>query len=200
MGCSSEGFVLDGIGKLIDGWLDTGDLARVDDEGFVYLTGRAKDLIIRGGHNIDPVMIEDALLAHPDVTGAAAVGRPDEHAGEVPVAYVTVTPGSSVTTQELEEWAARQVGERAAAPKSVTIVEAIPVTGVGKPYKPVLRADAARIAIREALGRFDDIEDVDAGVDDGAVVVTVTVGPSADHTAVRDELDRYTVTSRITER
>src|SRR5262249_14199154 len=71
-----------------DGWLDTGDLGQVDAGGFVYLTGRAKDLIIRGGHNIDPRVIEDALLAHPAVRGAAAVGRPDRHSGEVPVAYV----------------------------------------------------------------------------------------------------------------
>ena len=76
----------DGIVR--DGWLDTGDLGQVDDGGFVYLTGRAKDLIIRGGHNIDPRVIEDALLAHPAVRAAAAVGRPDRHSGEVPVAYV----------------------------------------------------------------------------------------------------------------
>ena len=76
----------DGIVR--DGWLDTGDLGQVDAGGLVYLTGRAKDLIIRGGHNIDPKVIEDALLAHPAVRAAAAVGRPDRHSGEVPVAYV----------------------------------------------------------------------------------------------------------------
>ena len=72
-----DGPVLDGLGKLREGWLDTGDLARVDDDGFVHLVGRAKDLIIRGGHNIDPAVIENALLAHPAVTAAQAVGRPD---------------------------------------------------------------------------------------------------------------------------
>ena len=71
-----DGPVLDGLGKLREGWLDTGDLARVDDDGFVHLVGRAKDLIIRGGHNIDPAVIENALLAHPAVTAAQAVGRP----------------------------------------------------------------------------------------------------------------------------
>ena len=80
--------------KLRDGWLDTGDLGAVDDEGFVRLAGRAKDLIIRGGHNIDPATIEDALLAHPAVAAAGAVGRPDAHAGEVPVAFVALTPGA----------------------------------------------------------------------------------------------------------
>ncbi|MGO9192400.1 MAG: AMP-binding protein, partial [Streptosporangiaceae bacterium] len=76
----------DGIVR--DGWLDTGDLGQVDAGGFVSLTGRVKDLIIRGGHNIDPRTIEDALLAHPAVAAAAAVGRPDRHSGEVPVAYI----------------------------------------------------------------------------------------------------------------
>ena len=89
-----DGPVLDGLGKLRDGWLDTGDLARVDADGFIHLAGRAKDLIIRGGHNIDPAVIENALLAHPAVTAAQAVGRPDVHAGEVPVAFVTLTPGA----------------------------------------------------------------------------------------------------------
>jgi fatty-acyl-CoA synthase len=113
--CSAAGFVLDGNGKLVDGWLDTGDLGFIDAEGFVHLIGRAKDLIIRGSHNIDPATIEDALLAHSAVSGAAAVGRPDVHAGEVPVAYVTVRPGATVTPDELRTWAGKRVAERAAA-------------------------------------------------------------------------------------
>jgi fatty-acyl-CoA synthase len=157
----------------------------------VYLTGRAKDLIIRGGHNIDPAMIEEALLAHPDVTGAAAVGRPDVRAGEVPVAYVVVVPGATVTGDELFDWAATNVDERAAAPKSVTIIDALPVTAVGKPYKPGLRADAARAAIEEALEGAAGVEGVGAAVDDGAVVITVTVDSDADAEAIAATLDRY---------
>ena len=65
-------------------WFDTGDLGRIDADGYVWLTGRAKDVIIRGGHNIDPLGIEEALHAHPAVELAAAVGRPDAHAGEIP--------------------------------------------------------------------------------------------------------------------
>ena len=76
-----------------EGWLNTGDLGSVDADGFVYLTGRAKDLIIRGGHNIDPRVIEEALLRHPAVAAAAAVGRPDRHSGEVPAVYVVHRPG-----------------------------------------------------------------------------------------------------------
>lgn len=104
VGRDETGYVLDGLGKLRDGWLDTGDLARLDADGFVHLAGRAKDLIIRGGHNIDPAMIEDTLLAHPEVTAAGAVGRPDERSGEVPVAYVTLTPGATATEADLLAW------------------------------------------------------------------------------------------------
>ena len=83
-------------GIVHDGWLNTGDLGRVDPDGYVYLTGRAKDLIIRGGHNIDPRVIEDGLLRHPAVRAAAAVGRPDRHSGEVPVAYVVPSRAGAV--------------------------------------------------------------------------------------------------------
>ena len=104
----------DGIVR--DGWLDTGDLGQVDDGGFVYLTGRAKDLIIRGGHNIDPRVIEDALLAHPSVRAAAAVGRPDRHSGEVPVAYVVPAGPGPFDETELLAWAGTAIGEAAARP------------------------------------------------------------------------------------
>ena len=146
-----DGPVLDGLGKLRDGWLDTGDLARVDADGFIHLAGRAKDLIIRGGHNIDPAVIENALLAHPAVTAAQAVGRPDLHAGEVPVAFVTLAPGADATPEELRAWASEHVPEQAAAPKAVTVLDALPVTLVGKPFKPALRAEATREAVADAL-------------------------------------------------
>jgi fatty-acyl-CoA synthase len=197
---SEDTYLLDGLGKLNDGWLDTGDLARIDAEGFVYLTGRAKDLIIRGGHNINPAMIEEALLAHPDVTGAAAVGRPDVRAGEVPVAYVVVVPGATVTGDELLAWAAKSVDERTAAPKSVTIIDVLPITAVGKPYKLGLRADAARLAIEDALAEAGGVVGVDATVDDGAVVVTVTVDADADTEAITATLDRFALTWNIQER
>ncbi len=106
---SGAGRELHAGGKIKDGWLDTGDLASVDADGFIRLVGRAKDLIIRGGHNIDPATIEDALLEHPEVTAAAAVGRPDPHAGEVPVAFVTLTACSALTPDQLEAWAAEHV-------------------------------------------------------------------------------------------
>ncbi|KIU15481.1 acyl-CoA synthetase [Mycolicibacterium llatzerense] len=197
-GRSADGFVLDGNGKLVDGWLDTGDLAWIGDDDFVHLSGRAKDLIIRGGHNIDPVLIEDVLLAHPDVTGVAAVGRPDAHAGEVPVAYVTVRPEATVTPESLRQWAVERVAEAAATPKSVTVIDAIPLTAVGKPYKPALRADAARRAIMDALAGVPGVVDVEATVDDGSIVVTV--GTASDTDTITAILGRYALTWGIKER
>ena len=135
--------------KIKDGWLDTGDLGAVDVDGYVRLAGRAKDLIIRGGHNLDPAVIEDALLEHPAVSAAAAVGSPDAHAGEVPVVYVTVE--GAVGEDELRAWAVEHVPERAAAPRRVEIIDAIPVTAIGKPYKPELRRRATERAAREKL-------------------------------------------------
>jgi fatty-acyl-CoA synthase len=195
--CGSDGFVVDGQGKLVDGWLDTGDLACIDSDGFIHLTGRAKDLIIRGGHNIDPATIEDALLQHPDVTGAAAVGRPDTHAGEVPVAYVTLAPDCTVTGDQLCAWASEHVADKAAAPKVVTIIDTLPVTAVGKPYKPALRADAAYSAAIDALSGHAGIESLAATVENGSTVVTVTLNSSADQLAVEETLGRYPMTSRL---
>ncbi|QNJ92490.1 acyl-CoA synthetase [Mycolicibacterium fluoranthenivorans] len=197
VGHDGDEFRLDGLGALVDGWLDTGDLAMVDAEGFVHLRGRAKDLIIRGGHNIDPVTIEDALLTHPDVTGAAAVGRPDIHAGEVPVAYVTLTSPDAVSAEDLCSWATARVPERAAAPKLVTVVPDLPLTAIGKPYKLPLRADAARRAALDALAELPGIADVTAAMDGSAPVVTVTVDSSADRDAVATVLDQFTTAWRI---
>lgn len=196
-GCGSDGFVLDGRGKLVDGWLDTGDLAWIDADGFVHLTGRAKDLIIRGGHNIDPATIEDALLQHPYVTGAAAVGRPDTHAGEVPVAYVTLAAGCKISGDHLRTWASEHVADKAAAPKTVTIIDALPVTAVGKPYKLPLRADAAHAAAKAALADHTGIESVTAAVESGSPVVTVTINLSADRWAVEKVLGLYSMASRL---
>lgn len=152
VGHGADGPRMDTLGTVRDGWLNTGDLARVDADGFIHLRGRAKDLIIRGGHNIDPAVIEDALLAHPAVTGASAVGRPDPHSGEVPVAYVTLAPGETDTgADELIAFAARHVPERAAAPKDIIILAALPLTDIGKPSKVPLQLDATRRAFSSAL-------------------------------------------------
>lgn len=132
-----------------DGWLNTGDLGRLDAQGRLTLCGRAKDLIIRGGHNIDPAMIEDALGTHAAVAMAAAVGQPDRHAGELPVAYVTLKSGANATVEQLQAHAAATVPERAAVPVRIEILDALPLTAVGKISKPALRVRA----IDHVLGR-----------------------------------------------
>lgn len=127
-----------------DGWLATGDLGFVDDQGRLHLSGRSKDLIIRSGHNIDPKVIEDALGAHPAVQLAAAVGAPDAYAGELPVVYATLVPGAqAVTEAELLAFTAERVDEAVARPRWVQVIESMPVTNVGKIYKPELRQRAA---------------------------------------------------------
>ncbi|MGH8617453.1 MAG: acyl-CoA synthetase [Burkholderiales bacterium] len=128
----NEGAMLPG------GWLKSGDLARRDARGYFWLAGRTKDLIIRGGHNIDPALIEEPLLRHSAVAAVAAVGRPDRHTGEVPVAYVQLRPGHTVDVAELMRHAAMHIAEKAAVPKAIHIVEQIPLTPVGKPFKPAL--------------------------------------------------------------
>ena len=181
-------------GIVPDGWLDTGDLGQVDDGGFVSLTGRAKDLIIRGGHNIDPRVIEDALLAHPAVRAAAAVGRPDRHSGEVPVAYVVPAGPGRFDETDLLAWAADAIGEPAARPKRIYPMTAIPVTEVGKPFKPALAADAAVRAITEALtaAGLPDAR-ATAAHEDGRLVLTVT---GADPDRVRDAVAGFALTIR----
>jgi fatty-acyl-CoA synthase len=162
-------------GTVHDGWLNTGDLGSVDPDGYVYLTGRAKDLIIRGGHNIDPRVIEDALLSHPAVRAAAAVGRPDRHAGEVPVAYVVPTDPERFDEGELLAWVATAIGEPAARPKLIHRLAEIPITAVGKQYKPALSADAAQRAVTDALADAGiPVRGVSAGQQGGRLVVTVT--------------------------
>ncbi len=131
-----------------DGWLITGDVGFLDEQGRLHLTGRAKDLIIRGGHNIDPKVIEDALGAHPDVALCAAVGAPDAYAGELPVAFATLKPGAHVSAAELLAFTALRVDEAPAKPKSITVIDHMPMTNVGKIYKPELRALATGAVVQ----------------------------------------------------
>ena len=134
-----------------DGWLITGDVGFIDEQGRLNLSGRAKDLIIRGGHNIDPKVIEDALGSHPAVELCAAVGAPDAYAGELPVAFATLKAGAQVSEAELLAFTAERVDEAPAKPKSITILERMPVTNVGKIYKPELRTLATATVVQGLL-------------------------------------------------
>ena len=140
-----------GSGTFQDGVLVTGDLGCFDDEGRLTIVGRSKDLIIRSGHNIDPQMIEDALQRHPGVLLAAAVGWPDAYAGELPVCYVELVPGSEVGEDDLRRFAEQEISERPAWPCHVHVVPQVPLTAVGKIYKPSLREGAVEHFVRDLL-------------------------------------------------
>lgn len=136
---------------LRDGWLHTGDLGHIDADGYLFITGRAKDLIIRSGHNIDPALIENCLEQHPAVAMAAAVGRPDSYAGELPVAYVQLFDGAEVGVTELMDFVRANIAERPACPKAIDILAELPTTAVGKVHKPSLRAMAISALFEASL-------------------------------------------------
>ncbi len=131
-----------------DSFLRTGDLGRIDADGYVWITGRAKDLIIRGGHNVDPAMIEEAMMKHPDVAFAGAIGQPDAHSGEVPAVYLEMRDGVSHDNEDLYNHARNHIGERAAHPKHLEVMPELPKTAVGKIFKPELR----KLAIARVYG------------------------------------------------
>jgi acyl-CoA synthetase (AMP-forming)/AMP-acid ligase II len=135
------------------GYLRTGDLGRLDAEGYLWITGRAKDLIIRGGHNIDPAVIEEALLAHPAVALAGAIGQPDAHSGEAPAVYVELVAGAAADAETLKAFVAERIAERAAIPKHFEVLPELPKTAVGKIFKPDLRRRAIARVFDEALAR-----------------------------------------------
>lgn len=143
-------------GLFADGtYLRTGDLGRVDADGYLWITGRAKDLIIRGGHNIDPAVIEEALAGHEAVAMVGAIGQPDNFAGELPCVYVELVSGVKASEKELLEFAAKHIPERAAQPKHVEIISEMPKTAVGKVLKNELRKLAISRVYNVALKKAD---------------------------------------------
>jgi long-chain acyl-CoA synthetase len=121
-----------------DGWLHTGDVGRFDEDGFLYVVDRLKDLIIRGGFNVYPRDVEDALLEHPAVQVAACVGRPDPERGEEVVAVVQLSPGREATGNELVEFAKARMAKYK-YPREVVVLDAVPLTGVGKINRRAVR-------------------------------------------------------------
>ncbi len=121
------------------GWLRTGDIARLDEEGFCYIVDRAKDMLIRGGENIYCVEVENALAAHPDVIDAAVVGRPHRDLGEEPVAVVTLKPGSALTEASLRAFAAERIAGFKAPVRIIMQEEMLPRNANGKILKRELR-------------------------------------------------------------
>lgn len=169
-------------------YLRTGDLGRLDADGYLWITGRAKDLIIRGGHNIDPAEIEEALAGHPAVAFAGAIGQPDAHAGEIPCAYVELVAGATVTEEELLAFAAEKIHERAAVPKHIEILPELPKTAVGKIFKPDLRRLAITRIYNAALSNADVAAEVKEVIEDkklGLVACLVKTGTATDDDVVK---------------
>jgi long-chain acyl-CoA synthetase len=130
---------------LRDGWFHTGDVGHLDEQGWLYVVDRLKDLIIRNGFNVYPRDVEDVLLAHPDVTAAAVVGRPDPKVGEEVLAFVSVAPGSELTPDALVAYAKEHISA-AKYPREVRIVDSIPLTSVMKTDRKALRAQVRQAA------------------------------------------------------
>lgn len=176
------------------GWVNSGDLGRLDEDGYLWITGRAKDMIIRGGHNIDPMAIEEVFFQHPAVALAAVVGQPDAYAGELPVAYVQPKPGVAIDIDELLDFVRQRTPERAAVPVKLYVIDAVPLTGVGKVFKPTLRLDAAKRMVAALLADLMPAEaTLDVAVQTHAVhgnliTVRVTGAAAAQRAALENQL------------
>ncbi|QYX56693.1 acyl-CoA synthetase [Roseovarius sp. SCSIO 43702] len=174
-----------------DGFLRTGDLGRIDADGYLWITGRAKDLIIRGGHNIDPAEIEEALMAHDQVAMAGAIGQPDAHSGELPSAYVELVSGGTVTEDELMAHCKEHIHERAAQPKYIEIMDELPKTAVGKVFKPDLRKSAIARVYNAALEKAGVNARVVHVIDDKKRGLVAQVEGDADDAAISGVLGDF---------
>jgi fatty-acyl-CoA synthase len=177
------------------GWLRTGDICRIDADGFISIMGRAKDVIIRGGHNIDPRSIEDAAMSFPGVGLAAAVGRPDAYAGEVPMLFVAPQPGAAIDAQALADFVQERILEPPARPRTVAILQEMPVTPVGKIFKPKLREIAALEAARDLLkaeGLTDSVA-VEAITDPSRGLYLLVSGPTEQTSIATRLLQKFPV-------
>lgn len=186
----------------VDGVLNSGDLGYKDANGCLYVAGRSKDLIIRSGHNIDPVMIENAMSTHPAVALAAAVGMPDPYAGELPICFIQVHTSDEVTVEDLMAHAQNTIDERPAWPKIIKIVDEIPLTSVGKIFKPSLRCDAAKLVVsnllREQLKLPDAHVQVEAGGPRGlCVTVSLSETDVSSRSSVEEKLQDFLFETRV---
>lgn len=181
----------------VDGdWFNTGDVAFIDEEGFITLTGRAKDLIIRGGHNIDPVIIEEPISKHPAVAQVVAIGQPDAYAGELPVVYIQLKPEfkGKFSQDDFMTFCQEEISERAAVPKRVEFIDQMPVTAVGKFFKPELRNRSIHYVISEAMKENNFHGEVKAYFEQArGHVAAVKLHNSDQLDAAREILERFPV-------
>ncbi len=184
------------------GLLNSGDLGYKDAQGRLYIAGRSKDLIIRSGHNIDPAMIENAMTTHPAVAVAAAVGMPDAYAGELPICFVQLHEGLEVSSEELQAHAQSTIDERPAWPKRIQVIDTVPLTTVGKIYKPGLRCEAAKLKVSDLVHHEMGLNDATIDVIDGGargmrVTVTVVKGDQLSVPALEQALAAYLFETRL---
>src|SRR5699024_15785 len=116
------------------GWFHTGDLARQDEEGFYYIVDRKKDMLISGGENVYPTEVEQTLFRHPSIEDVAVVGVPDDKWGEVPMAFIVVSEGQTITLEEVQDFCRDRIA-RFKTPKHIQCVDALPRTATGKLLK-----------------------------------------------------------------
>lgn len=175
-------------------WLNTGDIGVLDENGYLRLTGRAKDLIIRGGHNIDPQLIEIPLEKHQVISQAVAIGQPDAYAGEIPVAYVCLKDNSAITEEELLVYCQKHVSEKSAIPKRIEKVDAMPLTAVGKISKPELRNRATEYAVSHALKNVGIDADLWAeSTPQKGQVIHITLSNSANQKVIKQQLKGFPI-------
>ncbi|WP_421703436.1 acyl-CoA synthetase [Aliiroseovarius sp.] len=174
--------------------LRTGDLGRMDEDGYLWITGRAKDLIIRGGHNIDPAEIEEALAGHEAVAFVGAIGQPDSYAGELPCAYVELVGGAEASVDELMAYAKKHIHEKAAMPKHIEVLDELPKTAVGKVFKPDLRKSAITRVYNAALAKAGHPAEVVEVLDDKkrGLVARLRATGEVDYEAVSHTLGEFT--------
>jgi len=183
-------------------YLNSGDLGYKDANGRIFIAGRAKDLIIRSGHNIDPAMIENAISSHPGVSIAAAVGIPDIYAGELPICFVELLPNFDISEEELLDHSKKLINERPAWPKIIKIIDKIPLTTVGKIFKPQLRCLATKLKVDDLLKTEFNIDNANINVNLGGtkgMIVTVSLANSSEDTISKVEsiLAKFTFESNI---
>lgn len=135
-------------------WLRTGDVGYVDDEGYVYLTDRIKDIILVNGYNVYPRHIEDVMTAHPAVAEALAIGQPDPKTGETPHVYLALKPQAIAQRRDLLQYARENLSP-IAMPSVLEVRDSLPKTTIGKPSRKDLKAELVRTAIREQEMKHD---------------------------------------------
>ena len=175
--------------------LRTGDLGKIDKDGYLWITGRSKDLIIRGGHNVDPALIEDALSGHESVAMVGAIGQPDSHLGEVPCAYVELMLDSKTNAEELLMFVQEKLDDKLAMPVYIEVLTELPKTAVGKIFKPDLRRRAISRVFNAELESKDMKARVTEVVEDkvSGLTALVSVPSEEKNEVIGKALNQFTV-------